>query len=67
MLSDVTAPVMTHSLPIQHTGHIGDVWMESIHPFAGVELVPSSKRSVCPLYFNLAPLLIHLVLYVDLV
>jgi hypothetical protein len=33
------------------------------HPFAGVELVPSSKRSVCHLYFNLAPLLIHLVFY----
>ena len=34
----------------------------SQHPFAGVELVPSSKRSVCHLYFNLAPLLIF---YVD--
>jgi hypothetical protein len=32
------------------------------HPFAGVELVPSSKRSVCHLYFNLVPLLIF---YVD--
>jgi hypothetical protein len=43
------------------------LYVHSSHPFAGVELVPSSKRSVCPLYFNLAPLLIHLVLYVDLV